>query len=194
MLSFACGCAVRSVGRGGSACGLPPVKTRVRLDALTREDRPDIIKVFNLLKTIRDLVEREGQQQLYLLSIGEMAEQIARAFQERQLTTQQTLQQLIEGPIREIQQAEQTRRQVDLDPESFAVFWMLQREGITGAQDVALNIAGALRAHPHWMTTSQQERDLRREVSRTLLQAGAKVEQVSGLVERLLRMLRREVA
>ena len=164
------------------------------LDALVEEERPDIIKVFNLLKAIRDLVEKEGPQQPYLFSIGERAEQIARSFQERQWTTQQTLQQLLEGPIREIRQAEKTRRQLNLDPESFAIFWTLQREGVPNAQDVALKIAGALRKHPHWKTAKHQEADLRREMNKILIRAGVKVEQVTSLVERVLRMLGREAS
>jgi len=163
-----------------------------RLDALAAEERPDIVRVFNLLREIQDLVEREGGQQPYLLSIGERAEEIARAFRERQITTQQTLQALLEGPVREIGEAEAARRQSDLDPESFAVFWLLSREGVGNARRVAGEIADVRNQHPHWATSEGQERELRRRMTGILLQSGLDPERAPGVVERLLRLLRRE--
>jgi type I restriction enzyme R subunit len=162
------------------------------LDALAAEERPDIIKVFNLLKEIQDIVERQGEQQPYLLSIGERAEEIARAFRERQSTTQQTLQMLLEGPVREIREAEAARRQSDLDPESFAVFWLLSREGVRDARQVAWQMADARSRYPHWATSEAQERELRRRMTGILLQSGLDPERAPGVVERLLRLLRRE--
>ncbi len=163
------------------------------LDALAAEERPDIIKVFNLLREIQELVERQGGQQPYLLSIGERAEEIARAFRERQITTQQTLQALLEGPVREIREAEAARRQSDLDPESFAVFWLLSREGVRDARQVTWQIADTRSRYPHWATSEAQERELRRRMTGVLLQSGLDPERAPGVVERLLRLLRREI-
>jgi type I restriction enzyme R subunit len=163
-----------------------------RLDALAAEEHPDIIKVFNLLKEIQDVVERQGEQQPYLLSIGERAEEIARAFRERQRTTQQTLQALLEGPVQEMREAEAARRQSDLDPESFAVFWLLSREGVEDARHVAGQIADARKQHPHWATSEARERELRCRMTGILLQSGLDAEKVTDVVERLLRLFRRE--
>src|SRR5690606_34700431 len=64
------------------------------LEKVLNDNKPDTVKVFNLLKAIRVLVEQESQLSPYLIPIGERAEQIAKAFEERQLTTKETLKQL----------------------------------------------------------------------------------------------------
>jgi len=57
------------------------------LEKLAASTTPDTVKVFNLLKSITQAVAEKGRQAPYLLSIGEMAERIAQAYQERQLNT-----------------------------------------------------------------------------------------------------------
>jgi len=104
-------------------------------------------------------VERQGGQQPDLLSIGERAEEIARAFRERQITTQQTLQALLEGPVREMREAEAARRS----------------------------------RYPHRAASEAQEWELRRRMTGILLQSGLDPERAPGVVERLLRLLRREI-
>jgi type I restriction enzyme R subunit len=55
---------------------------------------PETVRVLNVLKTIRTLVEQKGAQLPYLIPIGERAEAIAEAFEQRQKTTQEALQEL----------------------------------------------------------------------------------------------------
>ncbi|MFN3763024.1 MAG: type I restriction endonuclease subunit R, partial [Anaerolineae bacterium] len=162
------------------------------LDALVMEERPDVVKVFNLLQEIGELVERQGLQQPHLISIGERAEEIARAFRERQITTQQALEALLTGPVQEIREAEQARCQSDMDPETFAVFWLLHRGDVKDAPEVARHLMDACLRYPHWMSSEDQERKLRIEMTRILLGGGLLAEKAPALVDRLLRTLRRE--
>ena len=78
--------------------------------------------------------------------------------------------------------------------DSFAVYWLLKRERVKDAEGAARSIADALARYPHWMSGGRQERELRRAASKTLWQAGLGPEQVTAIVEQLLRMLRRERA
>jgi type I restriction enzyme R subunit len=52
------------------------------------------VRILNMLKTIRTLAEEKGDQLPYLIPIGERAEAIAEAFEQRQNTTQEALQKL----------------------------------------------------------------------------------------------------
>ena len=162
------------------------------LDTLVKEERPDVVKVFNLLQEISELVERQGMQQPHLISIGERAEEIARSFRERQITTQQALEALLTGPVQEIREAEQARCQSDMDPETFAVFWLLHREDVKDAPEVARQLMDACLRYPHWMNSEDQERKLRIGMTKILLDFGFSPEKTPALVERLLRTLRRE--
>ncbi len=71
------------------------------LDEIAAQDTPDVVKVSNLLKVLRHLAADQAGQQPHLIPIGERAEAIVRAFEEGQISTQETLRQLLEGPVRE---------------------------------------------------------------------------------------------
>ncbi len=139
---------------------------------------------------VRGEQERNNpHQQPHLIPIGERAEAIVRAFEERQITTQEILRQLLEGPVREAKEAEEARKRSNMSPEAFAVFWVLKREGVDQSEETALRIAIELESHPHWQTSDEHEREVRKAAYKALLDAG--VEEVVALADRLLRMLRR---
>src|SRR5579885_3164554 len=58
------------------------------LEKIAGDDRPETVKIFNLVKAIHDLVEQEGAKAPHLIPIGERAAQVALNFEERQTTTQ----------------------------------------------------------------------------------------------------------
>jgi type I restriction enzyme R subunit len=60
--------------------------------ALLHEDRPDTVKVFNLLKELNRIVAEQGKTAPHLIPIGERAEEIRRRFEERLISAQDALQ------------------------------------------------------------------------------------------------------
>jgi type I restriction enzyme R subunit len=175
----------------GSMVREPPAIYGIDVETLGRlaqDDAPDAVKVFNLLKAIRQIVEAQASEQPYLISIGERAEAIVQAFQERQITTEETLRQLVEGPVQELQEAEEIRKGMNLSPEAFAIFWMLKREGVETSEEVARQIATALGQYPYWRTSEQHEREARKDIYKALLQTG--VTDPVPVADRLLQVLR----
>jgi len=170
----------------------PPTKVhKLTADALAQiagADQPEAVKVFNILRAIDQIVKDQAQQQPYLVSIGDKAEQIADAFEDRQKTTQETLAEL-ERLVADLRKADQERQASKLSPEAFAVFWYLQKEKLPAAKDIAEQIASAFAAQPHWQTSSHQEQELRRSLYKSLIDAG--VEKVVELAQSLMNMLRR---
>jgi type I restriction enzyme R subunit len=158
------------------------------LERIAGEQRPDTVKVFNLIKSLYLLVAQEGSAQPHLYPIGERAEAIAKAFEERQITTQEALAQL-EALVREYRDAEESRRERDLSAAGFAVFWLLQRDGVAEAEPAARAVAAALDRYPYWQRGGQQERDARREMYKALLAAGVK--DVVTVTTNLLNVLRK---
>jgi type I restriction enzyme R subunit len=59
------------------------------LDEIAQSTQSDVVKVFNLLKSVSQTVQDEAERAPYLLSIGERAEKIAAEFMQRQSTTDQ---------------------------------------------------------------------------------------------------------
>jgi type I restriction enzyme, R subunit len=143
------------------------------LERLARDDTPDTVKVFNLLKSIQALAARQGRQAPYLLTIGERAEAIVQAFQLRQEATQEALAAL-EALIREINQAQQEQAEKNLKPASFAVYWLLNQEGMAAAETIATNMEATFEAYPHFRVSDAQERDVRRALYGVLLKEMAK--------------------
>ncbi len=154
---------------------------------LADEDDPDTVKVFNLVKALRELVEQKGIGSPYLMPIGERAEEIAKAFEEGQLNTQGALGQA-RTLVDEYQEAEKERVGRGLSPEGFAIYWFLKREGVEEAEIAAREALVILERYPHWKESAQQEREVRRALYKVLL--NARVEPVVEFGEKILRMLR----
>jgi type I restriction enzyme R subunit len=158
------------------------------LEAIAQQDQPDTVKVFNLLKALDQLAGADADKEPYLTSIGEKAEHLAQAFEDRQKTTQDTLEEL-QQLVREVIEARKEREASELSPESFAVYWLLKREGIEKADAVAKVAAKAFEDYPHWQTSTHQEQEVRRTFYKALIDAG--VEGVVDVAQNILRMLRR---
>lgn len=159
------------------------------LDKIASADQSETVKVFNLLKAIRVLVEEEGRRSPFLISIGERAEAIVQAFEERQATTQEALRQL-QLLVEEYREAREKQEKTDLSPEAFAVFWLLRREGIDRAEMVARQAAEAFERNPHWHWSSEQERGLLIALFKALLNAGVNQTRVAEFAGQIMRMLR----
>jgi type I restriction enzyme R subunit len=131
----------------------------------------DTEKVFNLLKSILETVQLNAAKEPYLISIGERAELIAELYKQRQQTTQETLERLKEL-IRQINAARREHGQTDMSAEVFSVYWVLQQEGIAGADGLARQLGEVLHAHPHWARSERHQRSVKQEFYRYLVQAG----------------------
>lgn len=137
---------------------------------------------------LHDLVHGKAHEQPWLIGIGDRAEAIARAFEQRQRTTQEALAAL-EELVRDLREAEQSRNETGLAPEAFAVLWYLKKEGVEKAEEVARRSAVAFEAHPHWQVSSHQEQEVRKALYKALIDMGA--DGVVELANGVLRMLRR---
>jgi type I restriction enzyme R subunit len=158
--------------------------------ALIQDEKPDTVKVFNLLKELHRLVEEQGRAAPYLLSIGERAEEIRRRFEERLMEAQQALEQLDEL-VKQLNEAHNERTSSSLSPQAFAVEWWLKTRQI--APEKALRVAQAMESAfaelPHWMTSQRQEGELRARLYKALVEID--VGEVVAWADAILNLLRR---
>ncbi|ACL24705.1 type I restriction endonuclease subunit R [Chloroflexus aggregans] len=164
----------------------------VALLALLTEEKPETVKVFNLLKELHHLVEEQGHAAPYLLSIGERAEEVRRRFEERQIESQQALQELDEL-VKQLNQAHAERSSSPLSPQAFAVEWWLRTHQIAPerAIQVAQRMERAFADFPHWISSPRQESELRKVLYKAMLDAG--VSDVVAWADAILNLLRRAV-
>ena len=124
---------------------MPGAIQELNADTLKRAQESqvsDSVKVLNLRKLLQKKVIDESRSKPFLISIGERAEAITEAYENRQLTTQQVL--LEFGELAErYQRASSERVQMDLDENAYAVYTILKTvtEKITPNQARDLNRA-----------------------------------------------------
>ena len=159
------------------------------IDALADPEKPDTVKVFNLLKVLDAQANAKGSAAPYLLSIGERAQKIADAYQQRQLSIEDALKELTEL-LAEAEAANRERETTDLSIEAFFVYWTLKEGGIDGAHEVGRSTDEAFREYPHWRHSSDQEREIRRVLHKELVPRVG-VTRSTETVDQVLDVLRR---
>ncbi len=158
---------------------------------LTARHKPETVRMFNLLNTIARMVAEEGKEKPFLIPIGERAERIRKAFEERQINSRQALKEL-EKLVREIKEAQRQMGETHLSNGAFAVKWWLRlHKGLDPhtSEDLALGIDEALKEFPYWSKSARQEGGLRRRLYKVL--KGAGIEDRVEWANDILNLLRR---
>lgn len=139
-----------------------------QLRAIKESDSADTVKVLNLRKLLAVLVSEEGGQKPYLLSIGERAEWVAQAYEERQLSTQEALAKF-EELVQEANEADNKRQGMGVDENTFAIYTALTaiHQGVMAEQCRQIN--DLFHRYPDYQWNAQQEDELRSELYMALI-------------------------
>jgi type I restriction enzyme, R subunit len=137
------------------------------LAKLRDSDTSDNTKILNLRKILAVTVHDGGASKPFLLSIGERAEKLAEAYEDRQLTTQQALLDFAKL-AREATEADAERQRMGLDENSFAIHKTVAE--VDGGFDAkqAKGINALFDQCPDYRWNKQQESKLRTELYKTL--------------------------
>lgn len=158
------------------------------LKKLVNRPKPDTVKIFNLRIAVRKIVEEQSGEMPYLLSIGERAEGIAEAFEQRLITAQEALAQWNQV-IEDLDRIEERRKHTDLSPESFSALVFFEGKGVADPEGIARETSSAFEDHPHWKESKDQEREVRLALYKAL--KGSEAKRMVGLVNDLLNLLKR---
>jgi type I restriction enzyme, R subunit len=158
------------------------------LAKLKDSDTSDTTKILNLRKILVQTVQQDGLSQPFLLSIGDRAEKLAEAYEDRQLTTQQALLEF-EKLAREATEAEAERQKLGLDENTFAIYKTVAVAslGSDGMEAKALN--AVFEKLPDFRWNKDQERKLRTELYKALRPLVG-TEKMIEVVNQLLRLQR----
>ena len=85
----------------------------------------DTVKVLNLRKVLSKTVTEESRSKPFLISIGERADAVAEAYENRQMTTQEALAEF-ERFAEECNQATIETERLNLDDNAYAIYKVLQ--------------------------------------------------------------------
>jgi type I restriction enzyme R subunit len=158
------------------------------LAKLRESDTSDNTKILNLRKILTVTVQENGASKPFLLSIGERAQKLAEAYEDRQLTTQQALLDF-EKLAREATDADVERQRLGLDENSFAIHKTVGEtdNGFDAGQAKAINTL--FEGYPDYRWNKQQESKLRTELYKTLRPLVG-TEKMIDVANRLLRLQR----
>lgn len=161
---------------------------------LLHENKPDTVKVFNLLQAVHQLVATRRKEEPYLIPIGERAEAIRKAFEERQMEAQEALAEM-RHLLQNLQKAEETSKGSGLSQEAQAVRWWLQVQKKLEdehAEILASEIAPAFEAFPHWVSIKNQESQLRGRLQAAFIRAKvASAREAVAWVDEVLALIQR---
>ncbi len=134
---------------------------------IDQSDASETVKVLNLRKALRQTVTDESQSKPFLTSIGERAETITAAYENRQLSTQDVLARFIEL-AEKYARAARERDRLGLDENAFAVYTVLKdvMKDVTPEQARAVN--QVFTRFPDYQWNSHQESALRMRLYSTL--------------------------
>jgi type I restriction enzyme R subunit len=107
-------------------------------------------------------------------------------------------QEALEELIREINLGERDRAEMNLRPESFAIYWLLNRDATPNAEWIARQMEYVFKNYPHWHTSEARERDVRRAFNGVLLKENAQankearetkeIGELTALVEQIMKI------
>ncbi len=174
----------------GLTTTLPLVEINEKtLDALKGSKSSDASKVINLGKSlIQAIIDQEGQQP-FLIPIGERAEAILEAYDDRQIETQAALRQL-ELLLNEYLQSRKEFEKTGFDMNTFTILWILKQAGAREPEKSAPLIDAALKQYPNHAYNASERRRLKAELYKIFLPVVG-TDQMVDLAERILKLPRK---
>jgi type I restriction enzyme R subunit len=122
----------------------------------------DSVKVINLVKSIIKYAE-ENSGDLFLISLAQKAKEIQEAFENRQKTTQDTLDALMILVAQEEDRMLE-RNKKGFDGFTYFVYGALRERNISNPEEIAKQMKETFNKFPHWQASEQESRDLRTEL------------------------------
>jgi type I restriction enzyme R subunit len=146
-------------------------------------------KVINLINNIIKTAADEGDDSPYLKPIGERAEAIQEAFDDRQVTALEALKK-VEALIREVLEARREQEKTGFDINTFTIYWLLKQENVKWVESLAPIVNNAFLRFPNFKDNIAELRQLKAELYKLMLPVVGK-ELMLGIVEKLLRLDRK---
>ncbi len=160
------------------------------LAMLKASQTADLIKTLNLRKLLNAVVEERAQSEPHVIPIGERAEEIAKAYEERHLTTQQALE-AYEKLAEEYVHADEERQRLGLDVNTFALYMELRRSLPAVTADQAREMDALFQHYPDYKWNNQQETQLRALIYQRLISFGIQnMVQLTAITTKLLSLER----
>jgi type I restriction enzyme, R subunit len=153
------------------------------IEKIKEAKKNDNTRVINLVKSIEKIAE-ENSDDPFLIGLRERAEQVKELYEDRQLSTQEALNEIkkiYEDDInRKKQQAEK-----GFDGLTFFVYRTMLDKGLKNADGITKQIKDEFSNYPHWKTSERELRDLRKGVYYAILSEEDDLDKAAAIVDDL---------
>ncbi len=162
---------------------------RSTIETIKDKEEGKATKVINLIKAIQKEAEEKSDDP-FLLAMADRARAVQEAFEARQDSTEQALDNLLTAIAKnEARKKEQAAKGLD----SFTYFMMSKftEEGIPNPEKVAGKVREAFEKHPNWKTSEAELREARKQVTFAIFSEEDDLAKVTVTVDSLFTLLQR---
>jgi len=153
--------------------GLPVYKIDEHIaDTIKNERIDDIVKVYNLRRSLMSYIKEHQHEVPYLEFLIEKIESIIKRLEERQISAKEALEKVI-GLSESAVESVRNYKESKLDPATFSVHWLLKSYGIDDVT-VSEEITKVLLSNEGWTYNQNLQQGLLRKIYRILKENGVK--------------------
>ncbi len=162
---------------------------RSTIETIKLRDEGKATRVINLIKAIQKEAEEKSDDP-FLLTMADRAKAVQEAFEARQNSTEQALEELF-AAIAQNEERKKAQAAKGLDSLTYFMMSKFTDEGIPNAEKVAGKVREAFEKHPNWKTGEAEMREARQQVTFAILSEEGDLNKVTATVDALFTLLRR---
>ena len=160
------------------------------LEAILKNKSGKATKVINLIKTIEKSAEK-NRENPFLIALSDLAKAVQAGFEERQKSTEETLNELAEA-IRKNEQRKREQAEKGMETIQYFFYDKLKEHGLRNPELASNQVEGAMRHLPNWRTSDNDLRELRKQVTFAVYAQEDDVNRVTAMVEDIFNILLRK--
>jgi type I restriction enzyme R subunit len=157
------------------------------VEHIVNKEAADSTKVINLIKSIQRAADEQTDDP-FLITIADRARAVQESYEERQLTTQEALSDLLYD-IEKDEQRKREQAEKGLDALTFFVCRILADAGVNDAEGVSGRIKVAFGSYPNWRSNESELRELRNEATFAVCGEVDDLDRVAEIVDSLFSLL-----
>jgi type I restriction enzyme R subunit len=159
------------------------------IDLIKEKHGGDDTKVVNLIKSIEKTAEEQSGDP-FLVAMADRAKQVQENYEDRQLSTQDALNELF-ADIKRNEQRKNEQAERGYDSLRYFVFTLLRETEIADAEGVSEKIARAFVEHPNWLQSEAALREARKAATFAVYAEVDDLDEVTAIVDKLFSDLAR---
>lgn len=159
------------------------------IDLIKKKKGGDNTKIINLVKSIEKIAS-ENSDDPFLIDMADRAKAVQESFEDRQLSTSETLGDLL-AEVDRNEQRKKDQAAKGLDGLTYFVLCKLQDDGVANAEKVSKKVREAFERFPNWRRSEKELRELRKQITFAIYAEEDDADKVTALVDSVFTVLQK---